>query len=197
MIVMLKQLMQQKDFQIQLLQQQQLQQQQQQLQQQQSIAATPSKTTQEISKNTPIISNAIDNNTSNTNYHGNSIYSAQISSLKEQLEDTIKELEDVKSLQLTQMTNSLKLIREQQQQQKVTNIATTKSTVQAVEETKSDEDTANNAKNVLMLQTQLQGIQKERDTLVVLLRNSELRCRLLQEQVSTGIITLIDVFLTY
>jgi hypothetical protein len=205
MIVMLKQLMQQKDIPIQLLQQQQLQQHQQQLQQQQSIVssvATPSKTTQEISKNTPIISNAIDNTTTtnNNNYQSNSIYSAQISSLKEQLEDTIKELEDVKSLQLTQMTNSLKLIKEQQQQEKekgTTNIATTKSTVEAVEETKSDEDTANNAKNVLMLQTQLQGIQKERDTLVVQLRNSELRCRLLQEQVSTIIITLIDVFLTY
>ena len=97
------------------------------------------------------------------------------------------------------MTNSLKLIKEEEQKG-TTNTATTtleqqkttKPTVEAVEETKSDEDNV----NVLMLQTQLQGIQKERDTLIVQLRNSELRCRLLQEQVSTIIITLIDVFLT-
>ena len=98
----------------------------------------------------------------------------------------------MKSLQLNQMTNSLKLIREEEEQKGTSSLEqqkTTKPSVEAVEETKSDEDTA----AILMLQTQLQGIQKERDTLLVQLRNCELRCRLLQEQVSTVIITLIDV----
>ena len=202
MIVMLKQLMQQKDFQIQLLQQQQLQQQQMQQQSMVSSVATPSKATQETSKNPPIVSNIIDNNSSS--YNNNSIFSAQISSLKEQLEDTIKELEDVKSLQLTQMNNSLKLLnkeqeQQQQQQQKGTSseqqkaIKITDEATAAVEETKSAEDSA----AVLKLQTLLQGVQKERDTLVVQLRNSELRCRLLQEQVSTFCTILINVFLTH